>query len=338
MTRGQRARAHARARVPDARLISAGRAVLADAAAAVASLGERLGAEFAAAARFLAGAQGRVVLTGMGKAGSIGQKISATFASTGSPSYFLHPADAAHGDLGRVAAGDVLIALSHSGETEEVLRLIEPVRQLGASVVALTASRRSSLGKAADHTLELGEWREAGTGLAPTTSTTVMLALGDALAIAVLELRGFSEDEFRCLHPAGALARRLMRVEDVMRRGEMLPRIRQTATVAEALAVMTQTPGRPGATCVVDRSGRLVGLFTDGDLRRLIEADGFDRSAPVRSVMTRAPKSARAEQHVTEAAAILRAHAIDQVPVVDADGRPIGLLDVQDLLALRFLS
>ncbi|MCK6549385.1 KpsF/GutQ family sugar-phosphate isomerase [Myxococcota bacterium] len=323
--------------LPGEEILALGRRVLEDEADAVREASKRLSGDFARAAELIAKARGRVVVSGMGKAGFVAQKISATFASTGTPSLFLHPADAVHGDLGRLAADDVLLALSHSGETEEVVRLLEPAKQMGATVLAMTASKASALGHGADLTLEMGRWEETGTGLAPTTSTTVMLALGDALAVAVLNLRGFTEDDFRQYHPGGALARRLMRVGEVMRRAEMLPKVKQTAPLSEVIAVMTKTPGRPGSTTIVDRAGKLVGLFTDGDLRRMLEAGSFDPSAEVSAVMTRHPKTVTADQYVTEAAEVLRDFGIDQVPVVDARGRPVGLLDVQDLLALRFI-
>jgi arabinose-5-phosphate isomerase len=330
-------RASKRVPIESEQLIALARGVLEDEAKALRDAAQLLNGQFERAARLIAEAKGRLVVAGMGKAGFVAQKISATFASTGTPSLFLHPADAVHGDLGRLAQHDVLLALSHSGETEEMLRLLEPAKQMGATVLAVTASKTSTLGKSADLAIEMGRWEEAGTGLAPTTSTTVMLAIGDALAVAVLKLRGFTEDEFRQYHPAGSLARRLMRVSEVMRKGEMLPRAKETAPVSEVVAVMTGTPGRPGAATIVDRAGKLVGLFTDGDLRRLIESDALDVNCPVKRVMTKRPKTVTGTQYVTEAAAVMREHAIDQVPVVDDRMRPIGLLDVQDLLTMRFL-
>jgi len=280
---------------------------------------------------------GRLVVSGMGKAGFIAQKVSATFASTGTPSLFLHPADALHGDLGRITADDVLLALSHSGETEEMLRLIGPVKRVGARVLAITAESTSSLGKLADLTLEIGRQREVGSGLAPTTSTTVMLALGDALAVAASEVRGFSDAQFHAFHPAGSLGRKLMRVSDVMRSGEMVPVVSHDATVRDALSVMTETPGRPGAAMIVDKKKKLIGLFTDGDLRRWLETGDGGLDARLSVAMCRDPRTVRPDQPVTEAASLLREHHVDQVPVVDDRHRPIGLLDVQDLLTLRFL-
>ena len=307
---------------------------MADEAKAVAEAGAKLDGDFSRATKVIGECAGRLVVTGMGKANFVAQKISATFASTGTPSLFLHPADALHGDLGRLTSADVVLALSHSGETEELTRLIPAVKAMGATVLAMTASKRSSLGRAADLTLEMGRWDEAGTGLAPTTSTTVMLALGDALAMVVLQMRGFTEDDFKLFHPAGALGRRLMCVEDVMRQGDMLPIVKPTATIAEVISVMTSTPGRPGATTIVGARKKLVGMFTDGDLRRLMETGACALDAEIATVMTASPKTISPTQRITEAAEVMRRHHIDQVPVVDDRHRPVGLLDVQDLLAL----
>jgi arabinose-5-phosphate isomerase len=318
-------------------ILELGRGTLEDEARAVRDAAVRLNEDFVAAARLIARTKGRFVVSGMGKAGFVAQKISATFASTGTPSLFLHPADALHGDLGRLMANDILMLLSHSGETEEVVRLLEPAKQMRATVLAMTASKTSSLAKGSDLTLEMGRWEETGTGLAPTTSTTVMLALGDALAVAVLKLRGFTEEEFRQYHPGGALARRLMRVGEVMRQGEMLPKTKASAKLSQVIHAMTATRGRPGAATITDANGKLVGLFTDGDLRRVIEQNIFDPDMLIRDVMTKNPKTVTASQYVNEAAQLLRQYAIDQVPVIDDRERPIGLLDVQDLLAMRFL-
>lgn len=318
-------------------VLALGRKVLTEEAEALAALAAKLDGRFEEAVSLIMACKSRLVVTGMGKAGFVAQKISATFASTGTPSLFLHPADALHGDLGRITATDVLLAFSASGETEELVRLIGPVKRVGARVVAITAEATSSLGRGADLVLEVGRHREVGNGLAPTTSTAVMLGLGDALAMAVLEVRGFTEDQFALYHPGGSLGRKLMRVKEVMRQGEMLPIVRRTRTLREVIAVMTKTPGRPGAAAVVDARGKLVGMFTDGDLRRLLES-GFDGlGRPIHEVMCLNPKTVSPNATVVEAAGLLREYRVDQVPVVDEDHRPIGLLDVQDLLALRFL-
>jgi arabinose-5-phosphate isomerase len=282
---------------------------------------------------------GRVVVTGMGKPGFIAQKISATFSSTGTPSLYLHPAEALHGDLGKLMPGDLVLALSNSGETDEVVRLLPALARLGTPIVALTSGARSPLARAAQVVLEIGETPEAcPLGLAPTASTIALLALGDALAMTVLRRRGFSMEQFAELHPGGALGKQLLRVREVMRTGRANPIVRADAPLREAVAIMTRTEGRPGATSVVDRRGRLVGIFTDGDLRRLVEAGRVDFERPVRDEMGREPCCVSPDDMVSAAAALLRNRQIDQVPVIDARRRPIGLLDVQDLLAARLIG
>lgn len=321
----------------DPRAIEVGRTVLAEAAKALEATSRSLGQSFADAVRMIGSCRGRLVVSGMGKAGFVAQKISATFASTGTPSLFLHPADALHGDLGRITASDVLLALSSSGETEEMVRLVGPVKRVGARVVVVTAERGVSLAREADLVLEIGRHREAGNGLAPTTSTTVMLGVGDALAMAVLELRGFTDDQFYLYHPAGAAGRRLMRVHEVMRKGEMVPLVKRTTRLREVIAVMTRTPGRPGVAIVVDHRRKLLGLFTDGDLRRMLESGNPLLDQPVHGAMSLSPKTVSPSMPVMDAARLLREHRVDQVPVVDASSRVVGLLDVQDLLAQRFV-
>jgi arabinose-5-phosphate isomerase len=273
----------------------------------------------------------------MGKAGFVAQKLSATLASTGTPSLYLHPSDALHGDLGRVVSGDVAVLMSGSGETEELLRLLTPLERLGVPIVALVGDGASALAARATVAVVFGRHDEAGHGLAPTTSTTVMLAIADALAMAVAERRAFTPEQFYAFHPAGALGRRMMRVGEVMRRDAQVPILSVTATIRQALAVMTETPGRPGAALAVDAEGRLVGLFTDGDLRRQLERGHDDLSRPLVEVMCHAPKTVTPDDRVSEAAALLRRYHVDQVPVVDEAGRPVGLLDVQDLLAQRLV-
>ena len=317
-------------------LASYGRMVLATEARALQGL--RLDASFATAVEWFRACKGQVVVTGIGKPGFVAQKISATLASTGTPSIYLHPADAAHGDLGRLAKDDVLLALSNSGESEEILRLLPAVKRIGARIVALTRDRVNPLARAADLVIPIGPVDEAcPMGLAPTTSTAALLALGDALAMTVLNDRPFDREAYALYHPGGKLGRGLMKVKDLMRQGEANPLLKETATLAEAVAVMTRTPGRPGAATVVDRRGRLVGVFTDGDLRRLVEQHRVDFRAPIGRIMTRHPRTVRPEERVVEGARVLREARIDQVPVVDAAGRPVGLLDVQDLLAARIL-
>jgi arabinose-5-phosphate isomerase len=306
-------------------------------AAAVRQVAARIDASFTRALDLILGRRGRVVTAGMGKAGFIAQKVSATLASTGTPSIFLHPAEAIHGDLGRVDAGDVLLAFSKSGETQELLVMLPHVKAVGVPLVAITQSRESTLGRHADLVLELGRIDEAGPfGLAPSASTTAMLALGDALALVVQEGRRFGPEDFARFHPGGDLGRRLMKVGELMRTGDRNPTICIGASVLQAIEVMTRTPGRPGATSVVHPDGRLLGFFTDGDLRRLIERDHRNpRECRIDDAMTKNPRSIGPETFALEALAFLHQHRIDQLPVVDGDGRLLGLLDVQDLLNLK---
>lgn len=303
-------------------------------ATAIARLAEHLDARFDAAVGLVLGCAGQVVVTGMGKAGLVGQKISATLASTGSPSFFLHPAEALHGDLGRLRETDLLLALSNSGETEEVNVVIGGARRIGARVIALTGRADSTLGRHADCVLEIGRVEEAcPMKLAPTASTTAMLALGDALAMVVLEERDFDRTDYARFHPAGTLGRRLLTVAEVMRKGAELPLVAEGTRVADVLIQTSGTPGRPGAALVVDVQGRLVGIFTDGDLRRLLEqGDPGFLQQPVETVMVRDPKTLSPEQLAEDAMHLLQKHRIDQAPVLDADQRPVGLVDVQDLL------
>lgn len=298
---------------------------------------ERIHGEFEQVVDLILGLTGRVVTAGMGKAGIIAQKVSATFSSTGTPSIFLHPAEAIHGDLGRVGAGDMLLAFSKSGETEEVLRLMGPVKAVGVAMVALTQTRSSTLGRHSDLVLELGPIEEVGPfQLAPSASTTAMLALGDALALVVQEGRNFGPAEFARYHPGGDLGRRLMTVRELMRTDERNPAVASGASVMDALEVMTRTPGRPGAASVVDDRGRLVGFFTDGDLRRLLQRGVANLATVViDSVMSQNPKTIRPDMFAIEALAELRRLAVDQLPVVENGGTLVGLLDVQDLLELK---
>ena len=300
----------------------------------------RIDGPFSTAVAHVLAVTGRVVTTGMGKAGIIATKVSATLASTGTPSYFLHPAEAIHGDLGRLVEGDLLLAFSKSGETGELLRLVPQLKALGVDLIAITESKDSSLGRFADIVLELGPIDEAGPhGLAPTASTIAMLAMGDMLSMVVQEGRDFGQRDFARFHPGGSLGRSLMKVSECMRSGEQLPTISDDVGVRDALVRMTNTPGRPGAVVVVDSSGHLQGLFTDGDLRRQLESGGsgvLDRG--IADVMTRSPKRARADQLAAEALSVLREYRIDQLPVIvsEEDPRVVGLIDVQDTLDLKF--
>lgn len=303
----------------------------------IAHLEQRLGADFLRAVELVLGCQGHVVVSGVGKAGLVGQKISATLASTGTPSIFLHPTEALHGDLGRIRERDLLLAISNSGETVETNNLVPPARRIGVRVVALTGAARSTLARLSDCVLDIGEIEEAcPLKLAPTASTSAMLALGDALAMVVSQERNFGREEYALYHPGGLLGRRLMRVAEVMRKDAELPLLRPGATLAEAILVMNRTPGRPGAALIADADGRLAGIFTHGDLARLLEADApLDKRVAIERLMGKNPKSIGEEQLVEEAMRRMKEHRVDQIAVIDADGRPVGLLDVQDLLDVR---
>lgn len=317
-------------------LVEYGQSVVAAEAEALGRLA--LDAHFATAVEWILACRGRVVVTGMGKSGFVAQKLSATLASTGTPSHYLHPAEAAHGDLGRVAREDLVLALSNSGETEEILRLLPALKKIGARVVALTRDLATPLARGAHLVLPIGAIEEAcPMRLAPTASIAALLAVADALAMTVLKNRPFDREAYALYHPGGKLGRGLMKVREVMRAGKENPLVREAAPLKEAVAVMTETPGRPGACTVVDHEGRLVGVFTDGDLRRSVERGRVDFEAPVSRFMSRNPRTVRPEALVEDAARVLRQARIDQVPVVDEAGRPVGLLDVQDLLAARVL-
>ena len=298
-------------------------------------LQDLLDASFLDAVREIHACEGRVVITGMGKAGLVARKMSATLASTGTPSLWLHPAEARHGDLGRISSDDVVIAFSNSGETEELTSLLPSIRRIGARLIAVTGQADSTLALEADLVLSIGALEEAGPmGLAPTTSSTAMMVLGDALAMAVLDARGFTPEEYAANHPGGSLGRRLMRVSEVMRHGESLPLAGPAATVRDAAQVMTSTPGRPGAVLIVDEDGPLLGIFTDGDMRRaIVDGDPMDRA--VTEVMGTDPRTVGPEALVAEAERLLHENHVDQVPVVDGDGRPVGLLDIQDLFGRK---
>src|SRR6266550_516961 len=251
---------------PKQDIVDYAREVIRAEAEALAQLPARLNGAFARAVEMVLACPGRVVVTGMGKPGFIAQKLSATFASTGTPSLYLHPAEALHGDLGRLVPGDLVLALSNSGETDELIRLLPAIRRLGAPIVAMTSGARNSLADRADVVLEIGPVPEAcPLGLAPTASTVALLAMGDQ------HRRGFSPEQFASLHPGGALGRQLLRVRDVMRTGPRNPTVRSDTSLRETAAVMTRTEGRPGAASVVDAAGKLIGIFTDGDLRRLVQ-------------------------------------------------------------------
>ncbi len=310
------------------------RAVLETEAKAVGGLTDRLGDEFLRACRMVLKCNGRVVVTGVGKAGLVGTKIAATLASTGTPGLFLNPTDALHGDLGMVLKEDVLLALSNSGETEEILRLIPYVRQIGAKVVSITSSRASGLGKHSDVVLEMGRIEEAcPLGLAPSASTTAMMALGDALALTVQKERGFTGEDYARFHPAGEIGRKLLRVETIMRTGERCPFVSPRTRVGDCLGKLTHA--HAGCISVVDEGRKLVGVFTDGDFRRAWERDRDAAKKPVGEYMTVNPKTVRPDGLVGEAMALMRDKRINALIVVDDKKVVVGLLDVQDIIGLR---
>jgi arabinose-5-phosphate isomerase len=277
-----------------------------------------------------------VIVAGMGKAGLIGQKIAATLASIGVRSQFVHPAEAIHGDLGRIHASDVAIVLSQSGETAETNRILPSLREFGVPIIALTCRRQSALARASDVVIDLGPLEEAcPLGLAPTTTTTVMLAAGDALAVVASRMRGFSREDFARFHPGGSLGRKLSRVEDEMRPIEQCRVASDTDSVRSVFVHGRQQGRRSGAIMLVDRDGRLSGLFTDSDLARLFEnhhESAFDE--PIASVMTRSPKTARRGTRLMDAVDLMAAHKISELPVVDDSGVPLGMLDVTDIVGL----
>ncbi len=312
--------------------ISSAKRVLLNESKAIAKLASRVDGNFAKIVNLLAKNKGRVIVTGMGKPGFIAQKISATMSSTGTPSLYLHPAEALHGDLGRVKRSDIIIALSNSGETEEVVKLIPIIKKIGAKLVAITGNKKSTLAKNSDFTMDSSVEKEAcPMGLAPTTSTTVMLALGDALAIALLEKKNFQPKDFALFHPGGSLGKRLiLTVGDIMRTKHDTPIVKQSAKVKDALLKITKL--RAGSASVVDSKGKLVGIFTDGDLRRHFEEGKDLLHEKVNNVMTKSPVTITKDRLAAEAFEILRDKRIDEIPVVDDKGRPVGLLDVQDIL------
>jgi len=313
--------------------IDYGREILRLEAEAVRALGPLLDESFARAVAMVLACRGHVVTTGMGKSGLVAQKISATLASTGTPSIYLHPAEALHGDLGRVGSDDVLLALSRSGETEEVTRLLPAVKRLGAAVVALTSARDSPLARHADCVLVLGDAPEAcPIGLAPTTSTTAQLALGDALAMTVAKRRKFTREEFALYHPAGNLGRALIKVSDLMRGADECPAVRVGTPAARALVAAGGLGRRPGALAIVDDGGTLRGILTDGDFRRHVLKDRAAVDLPIERLMTADPTTIRVDQLAAEAWRAMRRRNFDELPVVDGAGRYVGLLDVQDLL------
>jgi arabinose-5-phosphate isomerase len=312
--------------------------VLETEAAAILALRDKLNGNFEQAVSQMLQCRGHIVTMGMGKPGFIAQKLYATLASVGIPSFFLHPAEAAHGDIGRIAPGDVGVVLSNSGATEEILRLLPAFKRLEMPLIVLTGDAQSPLAKHATTLLEIGSINEAcPMGLVPTASSAALHAMADALALSLAREREMTPEKYARLHPAGALGRSVMRVGELMRFGPSNPTVYENAPLSEAIIVMTQTPGKPGATNVVDAENKLVGIFTDGDLRRLIQSQKLNLDMPISQFMQKRPRCAHANELAMTAAGRMQQHRVDQLPVVDEQGKAIGLLDVQDLLAIRLI-
>jgi len=299
---------------------------------AVAGQARHLDRAFFAAAERLRATRGRVVVMGIGKSGLIGRKLAATLASTGTPAYFVHPTESLHGDLGMIHPGDTVLALSHSGDTEELRKILSFLRARGGFLIAMTGRPQSPLGRAADLVVNTAVPREACPfNITPTASTTAMLAMGDALALLVMEIRGFGREDFARLHPSGSLGKRLlMRVRDLMRTGAENPLVPEGRRVIDALRVMTRT--RIGAASVIDPRGRLVGVFTDGDLRRRLPKDPGLLVRPLSAVMTRSPRTVSPDDLAADVAGLFRRYGLDNFPVVDRRRCPVGILDEKDLL------
>ncbi|MCB1877550.1 MAG: KpsF/GutQ family sugar-phosphate isomerase [Chromatiales bacterium] len=314
------------------RLQQLGLAVIDVESDAVAGLRSRVNGEFARACRILLGCKGRVVVTGMGKSGHIGGKIAATLASTGTPAFFVHPGEASHGDLGMITPQDIVLALSYSGETGELLTILPLIRRMGAPLIALTGKPASTLAREADVHLDVSVHKEAcPLGLAPTASTTATLVMGDALAVALLEARGFTAEDFALSHPGGSLGRRLLlHIDDVMHKGDDIPRVACDAPLRNAL--LTMTAKGLGMTAVVDEDDRLCGVFTDGDLRRLLDKGADILQLRIDEVMTRNCKTIQAGVLAAEALKLMQDHKINGLLVTDTERRLLGALNMHDLL------
>lgn len=311
------------------------RQVIRTEATALQQLADQLPDEFTDAVRTIFACQATLILTGIGKAGLIAQKLVATFGSTGTPAHFLHPSEAVHGDLGRIQQKDIVLVFSYSGETEEIMRLIPSLKQMKVTIIAITAKQTSSLGRASNIVLELGQVEEAcNLKLAPSTSTTMMLALGDALAFVISRMHSFNKEDFARFHPGGSLGKQLSRVEDVMRPLDQCRIASEQLTVREVFASALVPGRRTGAVMLTDQAGRLTGLFTDSDLARLLEQkqDGAI-DEPVCQVMAQRPYTVEANSFMTAAVDILVNHKISELPVVDSNGIPKGLIDITDTVS-----
>lgn len=319
------------------RALDLAREVLKIEAAAVLALTHSVDASFMHALNIILSCKGRVIVSGMGKSGHIARKIAATFSSTGTPAYFVHPAEASHGDLGMIAAQDVFVALSYSGESQELLTIVPIIKRQGARLISLTGNARSSLAEVADAHLNIAVEKEAcPLGLAPTASTTAALALGDALAVALLDANGFGEDDFARSHPGGSLGRRLLtHVRDIMHIGSEIPAVNKNATLAEAVLEISRKG--LGMTAIVDDAERVMGIYTDGDLRRTFEKRIDFTVTAISAVMSRSPRSIMPSALAAEAVQIMEQHNISQMLVVDADNKLVGALNMHDLLRAKVM-
>lgn len=311
-------------------------------AGAVKLIASSLDEHFDRALKLIHDCSGAVLTTGVGKAGIIARKLAATFASTGTPSHFLHPGDALHGDVGAIRTGDLVVILSYSGESDEILRLLSVIKKLDHPVIAITSSDRSSLAKHAQVVLKLGQIEEAcPLGLAPSATTTAMLALGDALALCAMKMRDFTAQDFALFHPAGQIGRKLIKVKEAMtfRMGENLPVAPDHLSIKDVLVKVSTIKRRSGAVILVDREGKMTGIFADSDLRRLLtNGDTSVLEKPIRDVMTKNPKKVSGDALASEVMAIMKQYRVDEIPVVDDENRPVGLIDVQDLVILKMFD
>ena len=317
------------------KLIALGRAVIESEVRAISSITNRIDGNFATACTYILSCTGHAIVVGMGKSGHIANKIAATLASTGTPAFFLHPGEASHGDLGMIKDNDIIIALSNSGETQEVITLLPFIKRHNIPLIALTGNPHSTLAKTATINIDVGIEEEAcPLGLAPTSSTTAALAMGDALSIALLEARGFSAEDFAIAHPSGALGRRLLlHVSDVMHSGEEIPTVYQNTLISEALFVMTQKG--LGVAAIIESNNKMIGVFTDGDLRRTLDQNIDIRKEVVGAVMTRNCKTISKDCLASEALAIMENHSINALPVIDEQKMLVGILNMHDLLRAK---
>jgi len=319
------------------RALALARATLDIEARALDALKERQGDSFVAALAAVLACRGRVVVMGMGKSGHVGRKVAATLASTGTPAFFVHPGEASHGDLGMVTAGDVVLAISNSGESDEIAAIVPAIKRLGVTLIAMTGNVESNLGRHADIVISSAVDQEAcPLNLAPTASTTAQMALGDALAVALLDARGFREEDFARSHPGGSLGRKLlMHVVDLMRTGDAVPRVDAGTVMAEILHEMTRKG--LGFTAVCDGDGKVAGIFTDGDLRRLIETGADLRAMRAGDVMSASPKLVRDDALAVEAAELMERHRVTGLLVVDRAGRLVGAINSNDLMRAKVI-